>query len=114
MNVDAVETVLAAFESGALSDAAACFAADATYREARSDPLRGRAAIAAWFAGFAASGTTWRFTVDDVIRDGARACVAYRFAVSRGAADPARERAGCAIVRVDDCGLIAEWREYEG
>jgi ketosteroid isomerase-like protein len=114
VNVDAVESVLAAFESGTLSAAAACFAAGATYREARRDPIRGRDAIGAWFERFEASGATWRFTVDDVIRDGTRACVAYRFAVLGGTSEPARERAGCAIVRVDDCGLIAEWREYEG
>ena len=114
MNVDALETVLAAFESGALADAAACFAANATYHEARRDPIRGHDAIAAWFDGFAASGMTWRFTVDEIIRDGARACVTYRFTVLGGGSDPARERAGCAVVRIDQRGLIAEWREYEG
>ena len=114
MNVDALDTVLAAFESGTLAGAAACFAADSAYREAHRDAIRGRDAIAAWFDGFAASGTTWRFSVDDVIRDGARACVSYRFVVFGGTGDSARERAGCAIVRIDQSGLITEWREYDG
>jgi limonene-1,2-epoxide hydrolase len=107
-------TVLAAFARGDLAAAAAGFGEHATYREARKPALEGRAAVAAHFARFAASGTVWRFVVDDVIADGARACVAYRFALCEGDGTTRLERAGCALVRLDGRGQIAEWREYEG
>lgn len=112
--VDALVTVLDAFSSGRLDAAAACFADDATYREVRGSSLRGRPAIAEHFRRFAALGHAWRFTVDDVMHDGDRACVVYRFASAEGAGEPWRERAGCATVRLGTSGLIAEWREYQG
>jgi len=52
--------------------------------------------------------------IDDVIAEGARACVVYRFALGGGDGKPWRERAGCATVRFDERGQIEEWREYEG
>ena len=110
----ALERVLAAYAERDLERAAACFAADAVYREARKPPLRGRPAIAAHFGRFAAGGAGWSFALDDVIADGDRACVVYRFGLAGGPGQPVRERAGCATVRLDDRGLIAEWREYEG
>ena len=106
--------VLDAFASGDLDAAAACFSDDATYREVRKDPLRGRVAIAQHFRAFHARGRSWRFTVEDVVREGERACVVYRFAAAGGDGEPWRERDGCATVRLDTGGLIAEWREYEG
>jgi ketosteroid isomerase-like protein len=109
-----LETLLEAFRRGALDDAAACFEPDARYAEAARAPVDGRAAIARHFAAFGAAGTRWRFVVDDVLRDGDRACVTYRFAMAEGADGPWRERAGCAIVRLGSGGLIAEWREYSG
>jgi len=88
------------------------------YREPRKTPFRGRDAIAAEFARFAASGVAFRLIVEGVIDGAADACVAYRFAVrddgGEGRGDAWRERAGCAIVRFDERGQIAEWREYEG
>jgi hypothetical protein len=73
----------------------------------------GRAAISAHFARFSAAGGEWRFTVEDVIANGRRACVIYRYA-AEGGGDAGRERAGCATVRLNEHGRIAEWREYEG
>ena len=110
----ALASVLDAFARGDLADAAAAFAANATYREAGKPPVRGRQAIAAHFARFADSGAAWQFLVDDVITNGDRACVVYRFAVPEGDGGAWRERAGCALVRFDGRGQIAQWREYEG
>jgi ketosteroid isomerase-like protein len=106
-------TVLDAFTRGSPADALSSFAEDATYVEARKEAIRGRAAIAAEFARFGAAGVPYRFTVDEVIADGDRACVVYRFAVATGDREAWRERAGCAIVRFDRRGQIEEWREYE-
>jgi hypothetical protein len=111
---DPLAALLERFSGGSVAGAAAFFSPHATYREARGEPIGGRDAIAAWFDGFAASTMTWHFAVDHVIRDGARACVVYRFTVFGGEGQSARERAGCAIVRLDEGGLIADWREYEG
>ncbi|MBV8643484.1 MAG: nuclear transport factor 2 family protein [Candidatus Eremiobacteraeota bacterium] len=113
-NADSLTALLDAFARGDLSTAAGCFSADATYREPSRTALAGREAIAAHFARFAASGVAWTFTVDEVIANGARACVVYRFTASGGDGEPRRERAGCAVVRIDERGEIAEWREYEG
>jgi ketosteroid isomerase-like protein len=113
VNGDTLAAVLDAFSRGTVDGVAAHFADDGAYREARKPPLCGRAAIAAEFARFAAFGP-FRFEVDDVIASGDRACVVYRFAVPGGAGEPWRERAGCATVRFDQHGRIAEWREYEG
>ena len=113
MNGDALTAVLGAFSRGSVDGVASHFADDGAYREARKAPLCGRAAIAAEFARFAAAGP-FRFEVDEVIASGDRACVVYRFAVPGGAGEPWRERAGCATVRIDQQGRIAEWREYEG
>ncbi|MDQ6926264.1 MAG: nuclear transport factor 2 family protein, partial [Candidatus Eremiobacteraeota bacterium] len=105
---------LAAFARGDLGAGAAGFGEHAIYCEARKPALRGRAAVAAHFARFAASGAAWEFRVDDVIEDADRACVVYRFTVPEGDGTGRHERAGCALVRLDERGQIAEWREYEG
>ena len=114
MGTEALEPVLAAFARGELTGVADRFSEDATYREARKAPIRGRSAIAAEFTRYAASRTVWRFEVDEVIAGTDRACVVYRFALPGGEGEPWRERAGCATVRFDARGQIAEWREYEG
>jgi ketosteroid isomerase-like protein len=111
---ETLATVLDAFARGALADAVPCFSEGATYAEARKEPIRGRPAIAAEFERFAGTGLPFRFTFDDVIAAGDRACVVYRFAVGGGDREPWRERAGCATVRFDERGHIEEWREYEG
>ncbi|HEX3549347.1 MAG TPA: nuclear transport factor 2 family protein [Candidatus Elarobacter sp.] len=111
---DALATVLASFERGELAGVVDRFAPDAVYHEPRKPPIRGRDAIAAEFARFAATGVPFRMHVDDVIENASGACVVYRFAVRGGEDGAWRERAGCAVVRLDDRGQIAEWREYEG
>ena len=109
----ALGNVLDAFVRRDLAAAAAEFGEHATYREARKPAVHGRAAVAAHFARYAATGAAWEFVVDDVIAEGDRACVVYRFAVE-GDGGARIERAGCALVRLDGRGQIAEWREYEG
>ena len=104
--------VLEAFSSGDLERAAACFAEDAIYCESARGPVRGRAAITEHFRRFGTSATNWRFVVQDVIHEGDRACVVYRFETG-GTGQPRRERDGCATVRFDKGGLITEWREYQ-
>jgi ketosteroid isomerase-like protein len=111
---EGLSTVLAAFARGDLGAAAAGFAEHAVYREARKPALHGRPAIADHFARFASAGPAWEFLVDDVIADGDRACVVYRFRAGEGDGIHRLERAGCALVRLDGRGHVAQWREYEG
>jgi ketosteroid isomerase-like protein len=114
VRAETLASVLGSFARGELGGVAERFAEHGAYREARKAPVRGRAAVAAEFARFAASGVPFRFEVDDVIVSADRACVVYRFVTPGGSGEPWRERAGCAIVRFDECGQIAEWREYDG
>jgi ketosteroid isomerase-like protein len=107
-------SVLDAFARGDLTAAAAGFAHDGAYREAGKPAVHGQVAVAAHFARFAASGAAWSFHTDDVLVDGDRACVVYRFAAPGGDGQARLERAGCALVRLDGRGRITEWREYEG
>ena len=113
MTPPALRSLLDAFAARDLNRALACFEEDAFYREASGSVTAGRAAIAARFAAFAAHGRGWEFHVDDVIADGLRACVVYRFALAEGEAAARRERAGVALVHMGVHDLIAEWREYE-
>ena len=109
----ALAPVLDAFTRGELAGVAGHFSETAVYGEARKAPIRGRAAVEAEFARFAASAVPFRFVVDEVLANGDRACVVYRFAVPGGAGEPWRERAGCAVVRFDERAQITEWLEYE-
>jgi predicted SnoaL-like aldol condensation-catalyzing enzyme len=106
-------SLMRAWHGGDALRAAAHFALDATYREAGREPLEGRDAIVAHFTRFFRDGPLWRFAVDDVIVEGRRACVVYRFWV-KGPGEEWRERAGCALVGFDQSGSVAAWREYEG
>lgn len=111
---EALRRMLDAFSRNDLAGSVDCFAVDAIYREPKKEPVRGRDAIARWFEAFQRSGIAWRFEVDDTIVEGARACVVYRFLMAGGDGEAWRERAGCATVRFDADGNIAEWREYSG
>lgn len=93
--------------------AAAYFTLDGTYGEAGREPIAGRHALVAHFTRFFRDGPRWRFDVDEILAEGARACVVYRFAVE-GTGGTWSERAGCAVVRFDTNGAISAWREYEG
>jgi len=107
-----LERLFGAWRSGDALRSAAHFAPEATYREAGRAPLSGRDAIAAHFTKFFRDGPRWEFHVDDLIVEGDRAAVRYRFATAL--ADGSwHERAGCAFVTFAD-GTIVEWREYEG
>ena len=68
---------------------------DATYHEAGREPIAGREALAAYFTRFFRDGPPWRFEVDEILVDGERAAVAYRFEISatQRMADSRRVRA---------------------
>lgn len=106
-------TLLEAFAQGDLGAAARTFGERGAYHEAHKEPIRGRAAIAAHFTRFAESGAAWEFVVEDVLVDGDRACVVFRYAHAGGAAQGRLERDGCALVSFDGRGQIAQWREYD-
>jgi uncharacterized protein (TIGR02246 family) len=108
-----LQSLIAAWRAGDAWRAAAHFILDGQYTEAGSAPLSGRDALVAHFTRFFRDGPRWRFDVEDILVDGDRACVVYRFAVE-GAGAVWRERAGCAIVAFEPSGAIAAWREYEG
>ncbi len=110
---DTLQSLIDAWRSGDALRAAAHFALDAQYAEAGRSVLTGRDAVLEHFTRFFRDGPRWRFEVDDVLVDGDRACIAYHFALE-GEAGIWRERAGCAMVRFDQSGAIAGWREYEG
>ncbi len=108
-----LDGLIAAWRAGDALRAAAHFADDGRYSEAGAEPLVGRDALVAHFTRFFRDGPLWRFEVDDIIIEGSRACVVYRFAIE-GAGAVWRERAGCAVVAFAASGAISAWREYEG
>jgi len=108
---EALESLFAAWRDGDAHRASAHFAGDAVYREARHDALHGREAIFQHFVTFFRDGPAFRFEADDLIVEGERAAVLYRFRVeTRG---EWTEKTGAAIVRFDR-GAITEWREFDG
>ncbi|MGP6190199.1 MAG: nuclear transport factor 2 family protein [Vulcanimicrobiaceae bacterium] len=107
-----LESLIEAWRAGDALRAGAHFAADAVYREARHEPLAGREAIVAHFTAFFRDGPPWELEVDDVVLEGERAALRYRFILYPRSAER-RERPGCAFVAFGDGG-ICEWREYEG
>jgi len=109
---DILETLFEAWNAHDALRAAACFDPAAIYREAGGREVVGRGAIVEHFAAFFRSGPPWRFDVDDVLLDGDRAAVVFRFAIKGDAANWS-ERAGCAVVRFEG-GLIGLWHEYHG
>ena len=106
-----ITELIGAWQANDALRACAFFAPDAVYREAGHEAIVGREAICAYFQRFFRDGPVWRFSVDDVIVEGDRAAIEYRFGV-KGHAEEWRERAGCAFVRRAG-GLIVEWREYQ-
>ena len=111
--LEALRGVIAAWQQGDALRAAAYFAPEASYAEAGQVALVGRDALVAHFTRFFRDGPRWRFDVDDVILEGVRACVVYRFAIT-GVRGTWNEREGCAIVRFAQNGAILTWREYGG
>lgn len=107
-----LDTLFEAWDAHDAVRSAACFAEDAVYRESDGNAIVGREAILAHFARFFRNGPPWRFEVDDVLLDGDRAAVTFRFAV-KGAGPGWSERGGCAVVRFDG-GSVRLWHEYRG
>jgi ketosteroid isomerase-like protein len=71
-----------------------------------------RAARVAHFTAFFRDGPAWRFHVEDILHQGERAAIRYRFEVAQPDGSW-RSSEGCAFVTLRD-GTLAEWREYEG
>jgi uncharacterized protein (TIGR02246 family) len=106
-----IEELVGAWQSGDAHRAAAFFAPDGVYHESGEEPLVGRDAIFTHFARFFRDGPAWRFEIDEMIVEGERAAVAYRFGVNRSGVW--NERGGCAFVHCKE-RLISQWREYRG
>jgi limonene-1,2-epoxide hydrolase len=104
-----IEELVGAWQSGDAHRAAAFFASDAVYHESGEEPLVGRDAIFAHFARFFRDGPAWRFEIEEIIVEGERAAVGYRFGVNRDGVWSTSS--GCARVRREG-SLIAQWREY--
>ena len=107
-----LDELIEAWRKADAQRAAMFFAEDGDYHEAGHVPIAGRAAIAQHFAKFFRDGPAWRLEVDDVVVEGERAAVSYRFFIE-GDARGWRERAGCAMVERRN-GAIGLWREYHG
>jgi uncharacterized protein (TIGR02246 family) len=107
-----LEGLFAAWRNGDALRSAAHFSLDGVYREASREPLAGRDAIVEHFTRFFRDGPRWEFLADDIVVEGERAAVRYRFATISQPSGRI-ERSGCAFVTFRD-GTIAEWREYEG
>jgi uncharacterized protein (TIGR02246 family) len=113
MNLRAlIEDLVAAWEANDAHRASAFFATEGAYCESGQEPIVGRDAIFEHFKRFFRDGPAWQFFVDDVLVDGTRAAVVYRFNV-KDVAGKWQTRAGCAFVTSAE-GLITEWREFSG
>jgi uncharacterized protein (TIGR02246 family) len=113
MNVrELIGELVAAWQSYDAHRASAFFAPNGIYRESGREPIVGREAIYEHFKRFFRDGPAWQLGVEEIIVEGDRAAVVYRFDV-KDARGEWRARAGCAIVRHNG-GSIVEWREFMG
>jgi len=108
---ETIEELVGAWQANDAHRAAAFFALDGVYHESGREPIVGRDAIFAHFARFFRDGPAWRFDIDEILVEGERAAVGYRFGVNRSGAW--HMSAGCALVQREN-GLIGRWREYHG
>ena len=106
-----VEELIAAWQANDAHRAAAFFAPDGIYHESTGANIVGREAIYEHFQRFFRDGPAWRIDVDDILVEGDRAAVSYRFAIATSGAWKMRD--GCALVRYEG-GLVSSWREYHG
>ncbi len=106
-----IDELVSAWQAGDALRASAFFAIDALYHESGREPVCGRDAIASYFTRFFRDGPPWRFEISDVLIDGDRAAVAYRFGTQHDGTWLMRE--GCALVKREG-GSIVAWREYHG
>ncbi|MDP9018144.1 MAG: nuclear transport factor 2 family protein [Candidatus Eremiobacteraeota bacterium] len=111
-NQEMLEALIGAWKAGDAHRAAAFFTEDAVYQEAKHGAIIGREALVAHFVRFFRDGPLWRFEPEELVMQGERAALSYRFAV-KGQDQSWREGAGCAMIHVHG-GLVALWREYEG
>lgn len=114
---DPLETLRAfgaAIEQGKPTVAADLFAPDATYEEPPAPMLRGRDALLAFFADFAARHSDVSFTVSRAFSDASntRLAAEWRFAYTRTEDDTQRVYEGISIVEFDGSGRIASWRGF--
>ncbi len=106
-----IEELVEAWQSGDAHRAAAFFAPDGVYHESGREPIVGRDAISAHFSRFFRDGPAWRIDIEEVIVEGERAALSYRFEINSGGVW--RRSGGCAIVHRAGA-LVALWREYHG
>ena len=107
-----LEGLFDAWRRGDALRAAAFFTAGGVYRDPRHEPVVGREALVAHFTRFFRDGPPWRFEVDDLIVEGRRAAVRYRFRVQSSDGDW-REHPGCAFVETEG-GALLSWQEFDG
>ncbi|HUN28992.1 MAG TPA: nuclear transport factor 2 family protein [Alphaproteobacteria bacterium] len=105
-----IEELVGAWQSGDAHRASAFFAPEGVYHESGREPIVGRDAIFAHFARFFRDGPAWRFEIDEIIVEGERAAVGYRFGINRSGTW--QSSAGCALVHREN-ELIVRWREYQ-
>ncbi len=103
----------ACLEAGDALGAAALFAPDATYDEPPAHMLRGRAAIHAFIADFAARHHSISFTIIRALADPAETTLAveWRWAHTRSADGERKVFEGMSFVDFRD-GRIARWRGF--
>jgi limonene-1,2-epoxide hydrolase len=103
-----------ALERGDSGAAANLFALAATYEEPPAPMLRGRDALRAFFADFAARHTAVSFTISHSFADPAsrRLAAEWRFAYTRTEDGTPRVYEGISIVELSADGLIASWRGF--
>ena len=114
---DSLETLRAfgaAIEQGKPTVAADLFAPDATYEEPPAPMLRGRDALLAFFADFAARHSDVSFTVSRAFTDASNTRVAaeWRFAYARTEDGTQRVYEGMSILEFTTDGHIANWRGF--
>lgn len=109
-----LETLFALWRAGDEAGAAAYFADDGIFHEAKKEPVVGRDTIAAHWKPFFHGGPEWRMTVHDLFGDPASEtfAVSYTWEIKLGDGTWTGSP-GCAIVQTR-AGKISEWREYKG
>jgi len=108
-----LQRLIEAWHAGNADRAADLFAIDAIYREAGSEPLRGREQIRENMRTFFAAGAAVHVVVGDVILNGETAFVTFTFAMRRRHGEGTRALEMGALVRFAG-GCVTEWREYRG
>lgn len=93
--------MVAAWQSGDALRSSAFFSPEGAFAEAGHEPIVGREAIVAHFAKFFRDGPIFTLVVNDMVVEGNRCAVFYRF----------NQKDGVALVEVTN-GLVSLWREF--